>query len=495
MGDLGVQTANSKDGAAKALEQDLVESGSTLSSCGASVTGMPGESSARSALADSRYRALLDVSSTIAQQPSLQAMLRSVRNVLSKICGVYSAGLYLLTDDGKALKVIALDRASEGTPIPIGTEIACTGVAAQVLQTREPAYLPDVAEVMLTFPSLAPFASRVRGRHCYLFPLATSRKEYGFIAFTSEQGREFGAEDVELMGALAGHVAVALENAVSIDAAAAYQRLLAEERDHLGLLLEINNHIVTKLEVDDLFQAVAESMRKHLGSDATAFWLLNKQSGCLERRFLDFPTGRGFLAKVVVSVASTMESEWWRLGKPQFYSLQEMSDLPRAIREAIKAESLLSRASVPLVGANGPLGLMHMSSRKADAFSEADSDLLTQIGTQISLVLDNALAYGRLRASRDDLEDQRLYLESEISSEFNFEDIVGKSAALRKVLDQIAIVAPPQSTVLLHGETGTGKELFARAIHNLSPRRERTFRSTELCRHPFRAGGKRIVWA
>jgi len=77
---------------------------------------MPGESSARSALTDSRYRALLDVSSTIAQQPSLQAMLRSVRNVLSDISGVYSAGLYLLTDDGKALKVIALDRASEGRP-------------------------------------------------------------------------------------------------------------------------------------------------------------------------------------------------------------------------------------------------------------------------------------------------------------------------------------------------------------------------------------------
>src|SRR5208283_5366701 len=72
-------------------------------------------------------------------------------------------------------------------------------------------------------------------------------------------------------------------------------------------------------------------------------------------------------------------------------------------------------------------------------------------------------------------QETRLYLESEIDSEYNFEDIVGKSAALRKVLDQVATVAPTQSTVLLHGETGTGKELFARAIHNLSPRRERTF--------------------
>jgi formate hydrogenlyase transcriptional activator len=93
----------------------------------------------------------------------------------------------------------------------------------------------------------------------------------------------------------------------------------------------------------------------------------------------------------------------------------------------------------------------------------------------MALALDNALAHGRLNASAARLEEERLYLESEIRSEYNVEDIVGKSAALRKVLDQVAIVAPTGSTVLLHGETGTGKELFARAVHNLSPRRERTF--------------------
>jgi formate hydrogenlyase transcriptional activator len=116
-----------------------------------------------------------------------------------------------------------------------------------------------------------------------------------------------------------------------------------------------------------------------------------------------------------------------------------------------------------------------MSSRTSHALSQEDFDLLAQIGTQISLALDNALAYGRLRASHDDLQDQRLYLESEIRSEFNFEDIVGKSSAIQNVLKQVSIVAPTDSTVLLHGETGTGKELIARAIHRGSPRRERTF--------------------
>jgi len=101
--------------------------------------------------------------------------------------------------------------------------------------------------------------------------------------------------------------------------------------------------------------------------------------------------------------------------------------------------------------------------------------LLSQVSSQISLAIDNALAYGRLSASRDHLEDQRVYLESEINSEYNFEDIVGRSSAFQKVLEQVTIVAPTDSTVLLHGETGTGKELIARAIHNLSSRRQRTF--------------------
>jgi formate hydrogenlyase transcriptional activator len=121
------------------------------------------------------------------------------------------------------------------------------------------------------------------------------------------------------------------------------------------------------------------------------------------------------------------------------------------------------------------LGFISMASRKRDAFGQQDLDLLSQISVQISLAFDNALAHGRLNASAARLEEERLYLESEIEAEYNFEDIVGKSAAIRKVLDQVAIVAPTSSTVLLHGETGTGKELVARAIHNLSPRRQRTF--------------------
>jgi formate hydrogenlyase transcriptional activator len=141
----------------------------------------------------------------------------------------------------------------------------------------------------------------------------------------------------------------------------------------------------------------------------------------------------------------------------------------------LRAESITNVVALPLVGANGPIGAMVLGSRNGNNLSQADLDLLSQVSSQISLAIDNALAYGRLSASRDHLEDQRIYLESEISSEYNFEDIVGRSATFQKVLEQVTIVAPTDSTVLLHGETGTGKELIARAIHNLSSRRQRTF--------------------
>ncbi len=121
------------------------------------------------------------------------------------------------------------------------------------------------------------------------------------------------------------------------------------------------------------------------------------------------------------------------------------------------------------------IGTINLASRNPDAFSATDVELLQQVATQVAIALENALAFKEIDALKDKLAVEKLYLEEEIRSEFNFEEIIGDSPSLRRTLSQVELAAPAGTTVLILGETGTGKELIARAIHNLSPRRERTF--------------------
>jgi formate hydrogenlyase transcriptional activator len=424
---------------------------------------------------EDRYRTLLDASSTLADQPTVKAVLHSLRDVLSSTSRLHGTELYVLDHDEQSLRVLDFDRDPDAPALKIGTRVSRIGAAARVLEEQKPVFIPDTSQEMLKHPELAPFAAEVVGRSSYLFPVSAAQKRYGFLAATKLQGEEFAPEDVEMLRSLASHVAVALECALAKDSAERYQQQVVKERDRLRLLLEINNHIVSKLDINELFRSASASIRTYFRNDFTGFWLIDKQSNQLECVVLDFPSGKGSLTAVLKSELRDNDHEKLRAHQPELLSVEEIEMLPAGIVERLKAESIASMALAPMVTASGPLGVMSLGSRQPGNFGQEDLDLLSQISTQIALAVNNAIAHGRVAEARDRLEEERLYLESEIRSEYNFEDIVGKSAVLRKVLDQVAILAPTGSTVLLHGETGTGKELFARAIHNLSPRRERTF--------------------
>lgn len=445
-----------------------------IGSGGASLMRMS-EGSEGSAPTNSRYRALLDVSSAMVEQPTVKAVLHSLRNVLSSSCRLHGVDIYVLGERGDTLHLLDFDREADAPAIKIGTTLALTGAVARVLEEREPAFLPDISEEMLRHPELAPFAAQSAGRAAYVFPLFTSQQRYGILAVTKERGQTFVPEDVELLHSLASHIAVALECAVARDRAGLYQRQVVKERDRLRLLLEINNHIVSKLDINELFRSAAASIRTYFRDDFAGFWLIDKHLNQLQCVVLDFPGSKGCLTDAERSELSGADYEKLRTRVPELLSMEEIEELPARVVEKLKAESITAMAIAPMVTATGPVGVITLGSRKPNDFGQEDLDLLSQISNQIALAVDNAIAYGRVTEARDRLEEERLYLESEIRSEYNFEEIVGKSGALRKVLDQVAIVAPTGSTVLLHGETGTGKELLARAIHNLSPRRERTF--------------------
>jgi formate hydrogenlyase transcriptional activator len=424
---------------------------------------------------ESRYRTLLDLSSAMVAQPNLQAVLRSLRQLLSAVISFDSVSLLLLDADGKSVRLIAFDRSGDVPDMEIGMSVTIAGTTVEkTIDKQQPIYIPDAQAELLKIPELAWRASSAALHSGYVLPISTPRRRLGALIFGTKSA-QFSPEDVELMSAVSSHIAAALESAVATDEAAQYQRQLAGERDRLKLLLEINNHVVTKLEINDLFRAASASIRNYFGNDFTGFWILDKDPNRLECAVLDFPDSNGLLADIPVPELTDQDYEKMRARRPELWSLQDIEKLPSAVRDPLKAELIVAMAIAPLATANGPLGVITMGSRRPNSFGQGDLDLLSQISTQIALALDNALAYARLAASKHRIEEERLYLESEIRSEYNFEDIVGHSPALKKVLDQIAIVAPTGSTVLLYGETGTGKEIIARAIHINSPRRERTF--------------------
>ena len=426
--------------------------------------------------ADASYRTLLELATAIDKQTSVQAVLKSLHKVLSAILHFDGVALMLLTEDRRSLRLVALERGSAGPHVELGAEAPHAATAAgRAIDEQRAIYVPDMRQEMSRFPQTASQASTSDLHSAYMVPVSTPRRKLGVLWFRTREESELETDGIALMEAVASHLATALESAMASDAADSYQRQLVAERDRWKLLLDINNHVTAFLDVRALFRAACSSLRKYFNNDFAAIWLIDKDQNRLQAVALDFPTSQGFLDDITLPELTADQIHRMRTRQPELWTRAEIQLLPAPVRDSFLAEGTESIAITALRTANRPLGVITLGSKRPDYFRPDDLDLMGQIATQISLALDNALAYERLNASRDQIEEERLYLESEIRAEYNFEDIVGKSAALRKVLQQIGIVAPTDSTVLLHGETGTGKELVARAIHSLSSRKGRTF--------------------
>jgi formate hydrogenlyase transcriptional activator len=168
--------------------------------------------------------------------------------------------------------------------------------------------------------------------------------------------------------------------------------------------------------------------------------------------------------------ANSTAARVFRTGEPGVDGVAELADDPVAKELGVK-----SVCHLPLTSRNRVLGVLGVGSFRENAFSGDDIGFLIQFARQVAIAVDNAIAYGQISTLKDKLAQEKLYLEDEIRTELNFEEIVGKSESLRRVLTLVETVAPTDSTVLIYGETGTGKELIARAVHNLSSRRSNAF--------------------
>src|SRR5271166_4081448 len=216
---------------------------------------------------EDRYRMLLGASTALADQPTVKSVLQSLRGVLSSTSRLHGAELFVLSADGRSLVSFEFDRDPDAPAIKRGAKLLLTGGVAQVLDEQTPVFVPDLSFAMLEHPDMAPFAAEVAGRSTYLFPVSTAQKRYGILSTPKLQGQQFAPEDVEMLSALASHVAVALECALAKDLAERYQRELGSQRDRLRLVLEINNQ-VARLDIDDVLRSASASIRSYFACDS-----------------------------------------------------------------------------------------------------------------------------------------------------------------------------------------------------------------------------------
>ncbi len=250
---------------------------------------------------------------------------------------------------------------------------------------------------------------------------------------------------------------------------------LLQSEKRLQTLLEINNALVSKLKPNDLLPAISSSLHAVFDQDFAGISLYESEGDVMRIYAMDPPFGDGLLG-LATPVHECLAGEAFT---SDVVTRFQRSDLEARDRYEVVARSLAagfqSVCFVPLRSQNGSIGVLALSSRRDRAFDEIDTDFAKQVATQVAIALDNARAYRRIEELNHRLNEEKVYVESELQTALHFDEIVGDSPALTEVMRQITKIASTDTTVLILGETGTGKELVARAIHKVSPRGAKAF--------------------
>jgi len=249
---------------------------------------------------------------------------------------------------------------------------------------------------------------------------------------------------------------------------------LQRQNERLELLLNLTSKITSSLEVREVLRAIAANIREVIHADAVVVSLPDAASGKSRVIAVDFPYGKGAVKEEVTVTLSPANKKAIDTLKPVVICTREREELAAEAYEIVAAEGIKAICLIPLVNRGRVLGTLSISRTTETPFVPEDVDFLSRASGQIAIAIENALAYREISELKDKLAQEKLYLEEEFRCEMGFEQIIGNSKALKHVLQQVETVALSDSTVLLLGETGTGKELIARAIHDRSRRKQRT---------------------
>ena len=424
-------------------------------------------------LLHSRYQALLEISEAIASHRELDQLFRDLAPRLHRVVEFDFANLILYEPTRKSMRSHVLETPETAYACPPG-ECPMETVGGWVRDTQNPWIVSDVMHDK-QFPNVAEWLRDHGVFSVCVVPVTTALRKLGALAFGSRMAAAYSEIDVIFLQQVARQVAVAVDNALNFEQAQSGQQQLQNERDRLGLLLEITNTIVSSLDLHELLNAVSASLKRLVPHEYASLSLYDPETQRLQIHALDFPVSKGLLKEGLwVPVEGSPTGRAIMSGKPILITRADIAQFGSDIARRIFDEGLKSAYCLPLISHGRALGTLVVASLREEHFPERDAELLRHIANQVAIGVENALAFRRMADRAQTLREEKLYLQDEIRTEYNFEEIIGDSMSLRRILDQLQTAAPTDSTILILGETGTGKELIARAIHHLSARREKT---------------------
>jgi formate hydrogenlyase transcriptional activator len=422
-----------------------------------------------------RYETLVRVSQAIGTHGDLKELFGVLADELHRVVQFDFIGVSLRDKNSDIFQNYFIDMTSGSELVPDENLTPEETLTLRVYERQEP-LLRSTDEMEPCYGRLQAMLKRLDIRSICALPLTTAHRKLGAIIFGSRQVDTYSPNEIGFVAQVVAYIALAFDDALNFAALRRASEELQSKNLRLQLLLDVTNQVVSNLEFRDLLRAISQDVRRVMQCDYAGLSLPDAENKQLRLYAVDFPEGKGFLQEdLVYSIEGSPSGTAFRTMKPltlrsPFTGWLHLPIVQMAVREDLKSFCFL-----PLINRDHAIGTLVLARLRDDAFSQADIEFLSQVANQIALAVENALAFREIRELKEQLSKEKLYLEDEIRTEMNFAQIIGSSASLRRVLKRVETVAPTDSTVLIYGETGTGKELIARAIHDLSPRRAKPF--------------------
>ena len=419
--------------------------------------GLEGDASPERA----RYRLLLEITDTVARAKSLPDAFKELAPPVLDLTGGELLNLALYDPRRNCMQNQYWKKNQESGEFDSSpVDEAATGWA---WKHQEPLAIPDT-EREQRFPGCMPMLLNHGVRSYTILPVSTASSRFGTLGVGKRVPEALGSEDVEFLSHVALMGALALEKQKA-------QRAFEEQQS----LVAISRELSSSLDLEKLLPAILSSLRGITRYDRAVLSLLDGD-GKNVYHFGDVLEWEPLVNHGrTIPVEQSLSAHAIQTRNVAFFTAGDLRDMKAPLAQAMHEIGIRSACSVPLVAGNKIWGALNPSSMIENAFGQSEVEYLQQVANQIAAALQNAHAYGEIAQLKDRLAQEKRYLEHEIRSVNRTDDIVGASLALKRVLDYAAIVADTDSTVLITGETGTGKERIARMIHSVGRRKDRNF--------------------